>query len=196
MPVTVTNLIQGPADLYHAAQGATEPADADIVTGEFEDSTAFSSGAWTDCGGTQGGVTLELGHEYGELEVDQIVDVPESRLTKRVYKINTNLAEATLENFRLASNGGTITEGAGFKSYDPDMDNSAVSPRYCALLFQGIAPAGLRRWVIARKCLNEATVGSESLKDGQTVFPVEFKTHYVSRTIRPFRYVDEFDNGS
>ncbi|MFD6094748.1 hypothetical protein ACFVWN_01075 [Nocardiopsis flavescens] len=192
MPVTTTNLIQGPADLFWGTFGVTEPAKADIVGNYFEDLPVAD--LWHDCGGTQGGLTLELNQEYGELEVDQIVDVPESRLTKRVYKVNTNLAEPTLDNFKIVANGGTITEGAGYRDYEPDMDNSAVSPRYGAILVQGIAPAGMRRWVIVRKVLNEATVGSEQLKDGQAVFPTEFKSHYITRAIRPFTKIDEIDS--
>lgn len=188
MAVTVTNLIAGPADLFHAAFGATEPADSEVALPMDETSVTAQ---WTDVGGTQGGVTLELEQEYFELEVDQIVDVPESRLEKRVFKVNTNMAEPTLENFVLAANGGTITEGAGFRGYSPKMDNSAVSPDYSALTFDGIAPNSLRRRVLCRKVLNDATVGQEAQKDGQTVFPVEFKSHYVSKVIPPFDYVDE-----
>lgn len=188
MAVTVTNLIQGPADLYHAEFGAAEPDDSEVNL-ELPDTTVGAD--WNDIGGTQGGVTLEVEQEYSELEVDQIVDVPESRLTKRVFKINTNMAEPTLENLKFALNGGTISTDTGHKSYEPKMDNSAVSPDYSALIFDGIAPAGLRRRVIARKVLNDATVGQEAQKDGQTLLPVELKSHYVSRTIKPFHYVDE-----
>lgn len=194
MPVTTTNLIQGPADLFHGALGVTEPADADIIGTDFQDTAAAAN--YTDCGGTQGGVTLELNQEYGELECDQIVDVPESRLIKRITKVNTNLAEPTLANFKLAANGGTITQGSGYKTYDPTMDNSAVSPDYSALLFQGIAPGGYRRWAVIRKVINEATVGQEHQKDGQTLVPVEFKSHYVSQAIKPYRKIDEDDSGS
>ncbi|WP_149264295.1 hypothetical protein [Actinomadura sp. K4S16] len=188
MPVTVTNLIQGPADLYRGDFGAAEPTEADISM-DVEDTTVAAS--WTDLGGTQDGVTLTLEQEYAELEVDQIVDVPESRLTKRVFTIKTNFAEPTLENFKVAANGGTITAGATSKKYTPAMDNSAVSPDYSALLFDGIAPASLRRRVIARKVLNTAAVEQPAQKDGQTLFPVELKGHYVSKSIPPFDYTDE-----
>ncbi|GAA4082714.1 hypothetical protein [Actinomadura miaoliensis] len=193
MAVTVTNLIQGPADLFVGQFGATEPPEEEVALPVDETSVATE---WRDIGGTQGGVTLEVELEYSELEVDQIVDIPESRLTKRTFKVNTNMAEPTLENLRFAFNGGTINTGAGYKSYSPTMDNSAVSPNYSAAIFDGIAPAGLRRRVIVRKVINEATVEQESVKDGQTLLPVELKAHYVSRSVPPFDYVDEDDGGS
>src|SRR3546814_10945908 len=55
---------------------------------------------------------------------DLVVDIPGRRLTKREFKLNTNLAEPTLENYQLASNGGTISTGSGFKAYDPTQDRS------------------------------------------------------------------------
>ena len=43
MAANVTNLIQGPANLYAGAFGATEPADADINASYA--GTAFSEGS-------------------------------------------------------------------------------------------------------------------------------------------------------
>ncbi len=188
MPVTVTNLLMGPGAIHHADFGATEPADADIANDIANTSV---SGDWTDLGGTQGGVTLELNQEYTELEVDQIPDIPGRRRTKREFKVNTNLAEPTLDNFIVAANGGTKTTGANFAAWDPDMDNSAEDPDYSALIFEGKAPGDFRRWVVARKTLNVATIGQEHTKDSQTVLPVEFSCHYVSSSTKPFRYIDQ-----
>src|SRR3546814_14008854 len=90
----------------------------------------------------------------------------------------------------LASNGGTISTGSGFKAYDPTQDNSGATPTYKALIFDGFGPNSLKRRVFARRVLNVATVGQEYMKDSQLLFPVEFSCHYVSTSIRPFRYVD------
>lgn len=188
MAVTVTNLTLGPGELWRGDFSASEPADSDIDN--TVDNTSVS-GSWDDMGGTQGGITLELNQEYTELEVDQVVDIPGRRLTKREFKINTNLAEPTLENYQLASNGGEITTGANFRAYDPSMDNSGDTPTYHALIFDGFGPNSLKRRVFARKVLNVATVGQEYMKDSQLLFPVEFSCHYVTSAIKPFRYVDE-----
>lgn len=188
MAVTVTNLTMGPGTLYKGDVGASEPDDSDVGNA-IPDTSA--SGDFIDLGGTNGGVTLELDQEYTELEVDQIVDIPERRLTKREFKINTSLAETTLENFVIANNGGTITTGAGFSAFDPKQDTSAAQPTYIALIFDGIAPNSMRRRVIARRVLSVAGISQEYSKDGQSLYPVEFSCHYVDTNTPPFKYVDE-----
>jgi len=188
MGVTVTNLTLGPGEMFRGNFGATEPTDAEVAMDMSETAVAND---WDDMGGTQGGITLELNQEYTELEVDQVVDIPGRRLTKREFKMNTNLAEPTLENFQLAANGGEIVPGTGYRSYEPSMDTSGDTPTYSALVFDGYGPNSLKRRVIARRVLNVATVGQEYMKDSQTLFPVEFSCHYISKSIRPFRYIDE-----
>lgn len=189
MAVSVTNLTMGPGTVYKGAFGATEPANADVAN-ELEDTSV--SADWTDLGGTNGGVNLELELDYTELEVDQIVDIVGRRLTKREMKISTSLAETTLENFVTANNGGTISTGVGYKAYDPKMDTSAATPEYYAIIFDGVnGDTSKRRRVIARRVLSIAGIGQEYSKDSQTLFPVEFSCHYVSTAIPPFKYVDE-----
>ena len=190
MAVTVTNLTLGPGELFRGEFGATEPTDTEI---NLDMSAITEAASWEDMGGTQGGITLELNQEYTELEVDQVVDIPGRRLTKREFKINSNLAEPTLENYQLASNGGEITSGTGYRTYEPSMDDSGDTPVYAALVFDGYGPNSLKRRVIARRVLNVASVGQEYMKDSQTLFPVEFSCHYISKTIRPFRYIDEVE---
>ena len=161
MAVTVSNLIMGPGTLYKGDEGATEPADSDVTSPLNETSV---SGEWIDLGGTNGGVTLELDQEYTELEVDQIVDIVERRLTKREFKVNTSLAEPTLENFVIANNGGTVTTGSGFKTFDPKQDTSATQPTYVALIFDGIAPSSLRRRVVTIRRLSSMVRSSSRIR--------------------------------
>lgn len=184
MSVTVTNLIQGPADLYSGIVGALEPADTAV-------NATPAASAWTDCGGTDGGVKLTINHTYSELAVDQIVDVPGRRLTKREVNVATNLAEATLENLSLALNGGVAGSGAGWKSFEPASDTAATQPSYKAALMHGWAPNSKRRMVVVRKSLSVASVEKTYAKDGQTFIPVDFAGHYVSTSIKSFRVIDE-----
>lgn len=189
MAVSVTNLTMGPGEIYHGNLNANDPADADVTKRLMETSV---SGDWTDLGGTNGGVTLELSLDYTELEVDQIVDIVGRRLTKREMKINTSLAETTLENLRIANNGGTIVTAAGYKTFDPKMDTSAATPEYIKLIFDGVnGDTSKRRRVLARRVLSVAGIGQEYSKDSQTLFPVEFSCHYVNSTDAPFKYIDE-----
>lgn len=184
MGVTSANLIQGPATLYNGLYGATEPTDTLV-------NTTPASSAWTDVGGTQDGVTLNVNQTYSELEVDQIVDVVGRRLTKREFGVKTNLAEATLELLALSLNDTAPTSAAGYKTFDPTNASSATQPNYFATILDGYAPGGFRRRLIGRRMLSTANVESAYQKDKQTLIPVEFAGHYVSSSIKPFHIVDQ-----
>lgn len=190
MGVTVTNLIQGPGTLYRGTSytGAytttAEPTNAAV-------NTTPQSSAWTDVGGTADGVNLEVGREYAELAVDQIVDIPDRRLTKREFSIATNLAEATLENLAFVMNDTAPTSGSGFKYFEPTNTSAASQPTYVPLLFDGYAPGQFRRRVIARRMLGTEPVTFAYKKDQQTFWTVKFVGHYVSDTIPPWKIVDQ-----
>lgn len=185
MGVTASNLLMGPGTLYSGAFGATEPADTAV-------GSAPDSAVWTDVGGTQDGVTITINQEFTELEVDQIVDVVGRRLTKRDMTIATNMAEVTLENLSFASNGAaTISTGTGFKALEPGNDTSATQPDYRALVFDGFAPGGGQRRVIARRVLSTDNAEFAYSKSDQTVLTVTFSAHYVSPSIAPYKIVDE-----
>ena len=191
--VTPGNLAMGPGDLYVAAFGAPEPLPQQI------NGTPASS-AWTAVGGTQGGITLNTANTWKELDVDQIVETPARRLTKREHSIKTNLAEVTFANYVIAMSGGTISSDAaplgGGTAYDEYVDddvNSGDEPDYKAVLFDGwgsySGTGGLRRRVILRKCINTDNVEIKADKDGQTVYAVTFNSHYVSSAIRSRRTI-------
>lgn len=188
MAVTALNLLAGPGVLYSGTFGATEPADSAV-------NTTPSASTWGDVGGTQDGVQVNINQEYFELDVDQIVDVPGRRLSKRDVRVVTNLAEPTLANLSLVLNGGTVTASAAFSTYDPLNDNAATQPTYKALLFDGWAPGasagGFNRRVVVRKVLSIEGTEPVYKKDDQTVFKSTFAAHYVSSSIRPFRIVDQ-----
>lgn len=189
MAVTVTNIIAGPGILYNALFGATEPADSTV-------NTTPSASAWTDTGGTQDGVQITIDRDFLEMDVDQLVDMPGRRLTKRDTQVKTNLAEPTMLNLALAMNGGTITASAAYQTYDPDDTVAATQPGYRALLFDGYAPqtaaaATMRRRFVVRKVLSIESIESSYKKDDMTLIPVTFAAHYVSSSIKAFRIIDQ-----
>jgi hypothetical protein len=185
MGVTATNLLMGPGTLYTGAFGAAEPADTAV-------NDAPPASAWSDLGGTDGGVTLNIEQEFADLKVDQLVDKVGRRLVSRELSFGTNLAEPTLENLKMAINGGTITTGAGYKALDPVNSSSATQANYFAAILDGFAPGATvqTRRVIGRKVLNVESVESSYSKDGQTYIPTKLATHYVSPSITPFHVVD------
>lgn len=187
IPISVTpdNLIQGPATLYRGSYGATEPADSTAAL-----NAAPAASAWTDMGGTTDGVKLSIENTYGELEVDQIVERVGSRLTKRQTMVETNIAEATLNNLAYALNGGTQASGSGYQTYEPNAASSATQPSYSAVLFDGWAAGSFRRRVIVRKVLSVDSVELAYTKDKMTVLAIKLAAHYVSPSITPYKIID------
>jgi hypothetical protein len=184
MSVAVGNLIQGPGTLYRGAFGATEPADLAI-------NTTPQSSAWTDVGGTKDGVSYEIARTYAELAVDQIVDIPDRRLTKREFNLTTNLAEVTLENLAYVSNDTQPTSGANFKAFEPTITSAATQPTFVALLFDGYAPGQFRRRIIGRRMLSVDSITIAYKKEDQTVLNVKWAGHYVSDVIKPWKVIDQ-----
>lgn len=176
MPVSATNLIQGPATLYTAPFGTAEPAT--IATAP--------AAAWVDVGGTKDGVEWGVADEYGVLDVDQVVYEIARRRTKRVVTVKTQLAEATLANLARAISNSAPT--AGVLTADDGLN--AFVPTPFAVLLDGIAPGGFRRRFVLRNALSTDSVGTAYKKDGQTLIPVTFTGHWVSASIAPFVITD------
>lgn len=185
MPVTPGNLAMGPGTLYTGVFSATaefEPLDIEV-------NNTPATSAWTDVGGTLGGMTFTRAQTFKELEVDQLTETPERRTTKNEVMFKTQLAEVTFDNLVISLNGGTVTNGSGFDSYDPDDVTSGDSPTYKAIIFDGFGGGGFRRRVFIRKVLSTENVDASASKEDQTVFPVTFTSHYVSSTVKSWRMV-------
>lgn len=176
MTITVTNLLQGPADIYVGTVGAVEPT-----------SVATIGVGWTNVGATLGGSKLTVAQDYSTLNVDQTAIDVDARLQKVTHTIDTTLAEPTLANLRIAWN--QATSAATSISLDPSATVNA-SPNFTAVLLAGTRPGGGARLVILRRALSMAGAALEHKKDSQTVLPVTFQAFYVSSVILPIK-VDE-----
>jgi hypothetical protein len=176
MPVSATNLIQGPAVMYHGTFGVAEPATIATTPGV----------GWTDLGGTKEGIELTIADEYAVLDVDQEIHEMGRRRTKRVVTVKTSLAEATLDNLARA----VANSAPASNVLEGDIGVTAFAPAYSAILFDGIAPGGFRRRVILRKVLPTDSVGVAYKKDAQTLIPVTWTLHYVTPSIKPWKVED------
>lgn len=185
MAVSVIDMIQGPGLLRAAVFGSVEPVAGAAAA------TVAPDVAWLDVGGTNDGVTVSIAQEYSEMDVDQLVDLPESRLTKRRFTVETNLAEGTLANLKRILNGGTIIgSGATGQEFEPEDVDSSVRPTYIALMIDGPGEGGKARRFIGRKMLSTEGTEFAYAKEDQQVFTVTWSGHYVSKTIRPFRVIN------
>lgn len=192
--VNAANLVLGPAVLYVAAFGATEPADSAVTP----NGPSNPPGApWTDVGGTDGGVVFEADNTYTGLQVDQVIMEVGARLTDMKMQVTAKLSEMTLANLQVALNNiATTSQGTGYSTLDIPVGTSATQPSYAALLIDGWAPmlstgAPARRRVIVRKVLSQAKVTLAHDKKTQQGLDCTFQAYFVSPSITPVHIVDQ-----
>ena len=193
--VNAANLVLGPARLYVGAFGATEPLDSTVTPNGT--TTPPSSAVWTDVGGTDGGVSLEVDNTYQDLSVDQLIMPVGARLTDMKMMVTTKMAELTLTNLNTAMNNIASTgSGSGYSTLDIQVGTSSTQPSYLAMIIDGWAPQlntglpALRR-IIIRKVLAEVKVSMAFDKKTQQSISASFNAYYVSGSISPIHIVDQ-----
>jgi hypothetical protein len=99
---TSTNIIVGAAALFVADTTLTPSTLEAFVGNESFRETLADDAAYTNVGYTMNGLELQFQPDFGEVQVDQILDV--AKLYKQGMQVNlaTAFAEATLENLLLA----------------------------------------------------------------------------------------------
>jgi hypothetical protein len=194
LAVNAGNLIMGPARMYVAPFGSTEPLDSTVTP---NGTITPPSAPWVDAGGTSGGVTYEVDNTYTDLEVDQIIMPVGARLTAMKMTVTTKMAELTLANLNTALNSvATIAVNSGYTTWDINVGSSATQPTYAALILDGWAPTlpssapALRR-IIVRKVLSQAKATLAYDKKTQQSLDVTFQAYYVSSTIVPVHGIDQ-----
>jgi hypothetical protein len=186
----VANVLMGPATIYAGASGVITlpPADANV------NSTPAAS-AWTDLGGTNGGLTFDVTPKFTDFVLDQTVDSPGSRLTSRTIMATVTLAEATLANLATALNTTIGATGANFATFEPNYGPFATQVPYISLLIDGWAPAGTvanaRRRIYLPRCLSTGKITVAYAKDKQTGYNVQFQAFYASASVAPFHATDQ-----
>jgi hypothetical protein len=99
---TSTNIIVGAAALFVADTTLTANTVVDFESDESFKDTLSLDNDYTNVGYTMNGLELQFQPDFGEVQVDQILDV--AKLYKQGMQVNlaTAFAEATLENLLLA----------------------------------------------------------------------------------------------
>ena len=97
-----TNIIVGAAALFVADTTLTPGTLEAFVYGESFKETLSDESDYTNVGYTMNGLEMQFQPDFGEVQVDQILDV--AKLYKQGMQVNlaTAFAEATLENLLLA----------------------------------------------------------------------------------------------
>jgi len=182
------NIIVGAAALftYEPAAGASELTEADLPA--YEDNVSFKTTLSDDAdyrnvGYTMNGLEIVFQPDFGEVQVDQLLDV--AKLFKQGMQVNLNtaFAEATLENllFSLAGSDSDLTVTAG----NPTLNLSAGDIGECPVE-RGMVAVGpgtgdcaigdeLERIYVAYRALSIENVTVSAKRDEPTMYEVSFR---------------------
>ncbi len=176
MAVTVRNIIVGAGNLYiSAADNAKVPLPV-FTSGVSANVTLDSDAAWRHAGATQEGVEVAYEPDYGEVEVDQLKDAAILFNQGTSISMNTNMAEASLQNLLVA--WGYPVTALATDTLSLGIPREAPIERTAAVV--GRAPAtaaGLARERIyyARRVISVEGSNHALRRTEATVFPVSFR---------------------
>jgi hypothetical protein len=179
----------GPASVYAGAMGVitAPPADASV------NSTPAAS-AWSDMGGTNGGVTMTITPKFTALMLDQVVDTIDERLTSRTIQVTLTAGESLLSNLAMAMNTTIGATGANFATLEPNYGAFASQTQKMSLLVDGFAPATVanaRRRIYLPRVQQTGKVDVVYAKDKPVGFAITFTAYYVSGSTSPIHITDQ-----
>jgi hypothetical protein len=178
------NIIVGAAALFVFEDG--ELADADLPA--YADGTSYRTTLSDDAdfrnvGYTMNGLELVFQPDFGEVQVDQLLDVAKLYKQGMQVNLNTAFAEATLENllFSVAGKDSELTTIDG----NPTMNLSAGDIGECPVE-RGMVAVGpgtgdcaigedLERVYVAYRALSIESVTVSAKRDEPTMFEVSFR---------------------
>ena len=129
------NIIVGAAALFIRSEGALEdPETADMPTfgpESYKDTLSSPTNEdWRNVGYTQNGMTLTITPDFGEVEVDQLLDSAKIFKQGMEVMLNTTFAEATLENLLYAIAASPADLNADLVGRD---DNTGLPDTYSGI---------------------------------------------------------------
>jgi hypothetical protein len=185
---TSTNIIVGAAALFiaDATLNTTTNAIPSFVSTESYKSTLSSDPDYTNVGYTMNGIELQFQPDFGEVAVDQVLDV--AKLYKQGMQVNlaTTFAEATLENLLLATAGqDSDLSGSKTTSAGRTLQLSAGDIGECPVE-RGIVAVGpgtgdcedsgnIERVYVAYRALSIESVTVSAKRDEASMFEVSFR---------------------
>ena len=185
---TSTNIIVGAAALFVADStlNTTTNAIPGFVSTESYKSTLSADPDYTNVGYTMNGIELQFQPDFGEVQVDQVLDV--AKLYKQGMQVNlaTTFAEATLENLLLATAGqDSDLTGSKATSAGRVLNLSAGDIGECPVE-RGIVAVGpgtgdcedsgnVERVYVAYRALSIENVTVSAKRDEASMFEVSFR---------------------
>jgi hypothetical protein len=196
------NIIVGAGALYvaNAASVDTELTEEHLVNatgvkGSLQAASAVKSlqnpsnlvvsSKWESVGYTSEGAELSFEPDYGEVQVDQLLDVAKIFKQGQRVMLNTTLTEATLENLLVVVGGAAgdlTTSGADLDVFNINAGSLGVSPIERSLCLVGPGPEEkattgekVERIYVAYRALSMDTVTVGVRRNEATVFPASFR---------------------
>ena len=187
---TSNNIIVGAAALFTYEAGVLADGDlpAYAVNTSFKD-TLQDDADFRNVGYTMNGLEIQFQPDFGEVQVDQVLDVAKLFKQGMQVNLNTTFAESTLENllFALASkdeNLGAIT-GTGLGAGSAALNLSAGDIGECPVE-RGLVAVGpgtgdcaesesVERIYVAYRALSIENVTVSAKRDEATMFEVSFR---------------------
>jgi hypothetical protein len=183
---TSTNIIVGAAALFVADTTLTPGTLESFVSAESFRDTLSDDASYTNVGYTMNGLELQFQPDFGEVQVDQILDV--AKLYKQGMQVNlaTAFAEATLENLLLAlAYSDSKLTGTKSSSNGQALDLSAGDIGECPVE-RGIVAVGpgtgdcdnsatVERVYSAYRALSIENVTVSAKRDEASMFEVSFR---------------------
>jgi hypothetical protein len=99
MAYDASNIIVGAAAIFLGNTSDSVPVPSD---GESYADTVDGATGWANVGYTSNGLEVQFAPEFGEVQVDQVLDVAKMFKSGMTVTLNTSFAEATLENLAIA----------------------------------------------------------------------------------------------
>jgi hypothetical protein len=198
---TSTNIIVGAAALFTYEAGVLTDADLPAYDAEGKTSpyanptgtyreTLAQDADFRNVGYTMNGLELQFQPDFGEVQVDQVLDVAKLYKQGMQVNLNTAFAEATLENllFSLAGRDEDLTASAGatgIKVGSPTLNLSAGDIGECPVE-RGLVAVGpgtgdcdpsevIERIYVAYRALSIESVTVSAKRDEPTMYEVSFR---------------------
>jgi hypothetical protein len=189
---TSANIIVGAAALF-AYEGSGELTDTQLPTpvntATYKQTLANNAPTWRNVGYTSNGLELTFAPDFGEVSVDQVLDV--AKLYKQGMKVNmnTSFAEATLENLLLAlarPKSDARVGAAGNKFAGEDILNLSAGELGECPIERGLVAVGpgtgdcavgssIERIYLAYRAVSIESVSVSAKRDSATMFDVSFR---------------------
>lgn len=173
---TVANVRSGPGTLLYAATGTATPnleSDADATFTVANWTTA----SYTVAGYTEDGITMEIGTEVFQHEVNEELGPIGGTVSKLSGKISFTLAESDADALALALNSGTkttVAAGASQAGLDKYIMSNTNSLSYKTFVLLSTSGAGKSDLWIAWKCAPNGTISPAFKKGDKTMVTCTF----------------------